>query len=85
MLCVMGFREFVDSNASAPTVQLQNIMVVLSVIAYRKWDFRAMDVSSAFLTCGHLERETYAELPDGAEKENIACGLLRPLYGMRTA
>ena len=39
-------------------------MVVLAVIAYRKWDFRAADVSMAFLRSGPLKRETYAELPD---------------------
>ena len=46
--CVNGFHEFSDTDASAPTVQLQIIMVVLAVIAYRKWDFRVMDVSRAF-------------------------------------
>ena len=30
---VGGFQEFADTNASAPTVQLQRIMVLLDVIA----------------------------------------------------
>ena len=48
ILRVKGFREILDANASAPTVQLQSIRSVLAVIAYRRWDFRAMDVSRAF-------------------------------------
>ena len=47
--CVEGFQEFVEPNASAPKVQLQIIRLFLSVIAFRKWDFRVMDVSRAFL------------------------------------
>ena len=45
---VKRFQEFVETNASAPTAQLQRIRVALSVIAYRKRNFRAMDVSRAF-------------------------------------
>ena len=37
--CVTGFQEFVETNASAPTVQLQSIRLVLSVISYRRWHF----------------------------------------------
>ena len=32
-----------------------------------------------------LKRDTYAELPDGVEKGNIARGLLKPLYGVSAA
>ena len=35
IFCVTGSHEFVEQNASAPTVQLQSIRVVLDVIAYR--------------------------------------------------
>ena len=44
---VKGFREFSETNESAPTVLLQSIWPVLDVIAYRMWDFRAMDVSGS--------------------------------------
>ena len=47
-LCVKGRRGFAGSNASAPTVQLQIIRLRLDVIAHRKWDFRASDVTGAF-------------------------------------
>ena len=47
--CVKGFPEFAETNASAPTSQLQSIRVVLAAIAYRRWDFRAMGASRAFL------------------------------------
>ena len=73
-------HEFVEKNAPAPTVQLQIIRVFLSLIAYRKWNFRAMGVSRAFsmygalksetyATYGHLKRETYAKLPDGEKRK----------------
>ena len=42
--CVKGRQEFAEPNASAPTVQLQSIRMCLAVIAYRKWNFRVMDV-----------------------------------------
>ena len=52
---VKCIREFADATASGPTVQLQIIRVLLAVIAYRKWNFRAMDVSMAFLRSVHLK------------------------------
>ena len=67
-----GFHELVESNASAPTVQLQSIRIASAVIAYRKWNFSAMDVSRAFLRSKPLERNTYAKLPDGVGQENVA-------------
>ena len=45
---VEGFQEFAETNASAPAVQLQSIRAVLAVIAYRRWNFRAIDVSRSF-------------------------------------
>ena len=68
ILRVKWFQEFVEPNAYAPTVQLQGIRAVLDVIAYRKWEFRVMDVSRAFMRFGHLKSETYSELPNVIEK-----------------
>ena len=31
-----------------------------------------------------LKRDTYATLPGGVEKENAACEIRKPLYGMST-
>ena len=45
---VKCFHEFAETNASAPTVQLQRIRVALAVFAYRKWNSRTMDVPRAF-------------------------------------
>ena len=60
---VEGFQGFSETNASKPTVQLQSIMVVLAVTEYRKWNFRAMDVSRSFSTEAPLKRDTYDSLP----------------------
>ena len=62
-------QESADANASSPPAQLQSIMVFVAVIAYRRWDFRAMDVSRVFLMDEPLERAKYVELKDGAVKE----------------
>ena len=72
-------------NAASPTVQLQSIRIVLAVIAYRKWNFRVMGVSRAFLRSEPLGRDTYVKLPEGVEQENVAWKLLKPLYGLSTA
>ena len=66
----VGFRvkdpqELAETNESSPMVQLQILMVELAVIAYRKWNFREMAVSMAFLRYGPLKRENYVKLPDG--------------------
>ena len=75
-----------DTNASALSVQLQIIRVVLAVIAYRVWNFRAMDVSRAFSGgSGRLKRDAYVDLPEGVGIINIARKLLKPLYGLSTA
>ena len=63
--CVKGFQELVEANAASPTAQLQSIRIALAVIAYRKWNFRAVDVSRAFLRSKPLERNTYVKLPEG--------------------
>ena len=62
-------QESAETNASAPTVQLQSIRAVLGVIAYTKWNFREADVSRGFLRFGHLKRGTYAGLPNGADRK----------------
>ena len=82
---VKCFHEFAGTNASAPTVQLQRIMVLLAVIAYREWDFSVTDVSRAFSTSGSLKRDTYVQLPGGVEKGNAAWKPSKPLYGVSSA
>ena len=57
------------NNAAAPAVQLQSIRIALAVIAYRRWNFRAVGVSRAFLRSKPLVRNTYVKLPDGAGQE----------------
>ena len=41
-------HEIVETNAPAPSVQLQSLRAVLTVIAYSKWDFRVMDAPLPF-------------------------------------
>ena len=55
-----------------PTVQLQIIRVILAVIAYRKWNVRAMEVPTSFLRSVPLKRDTYSKLPEGGGKHSMA-------------
>ena len=71
-------------NASAPTVQLQIVRVVLGVIAYRKLNFRVSDVSRPFLRSVRLKRDTGVKLPVLGGKGNSDWDLLKPLYGVST-
>ena len=81
-----GFQKDICTNESAPTAQLQSLSVSLEIIAYRKWGFRVMGVSRAFLkigTCGAAKfarRLLYFRVGPGAR-----WGLLKPLYGLSGA
>ena len=54
-LCAKRFHDFAEKNAAAPTVQLQRMRTLLSVIAYRNRNFRVMDVLRAFLMSGPVK------------------------------
>ena len=43
------------ADSSAHTSQLRSVVVLLSIIAYRIWNFGVMDVSMSFLKYRHLE------------------------------
>ena len=45
--CAKGFQEAVSTN-DVPTAQLQSLRAPLSVISYRKWNFRVVDVYMVF-------------------------------------
>ena len=84
--CLMGFREFGTTNASSSAAQLQNTRLSLTVISYRMWNFRNMDVSRSFLKSRPLERGISAKPPHGAQKNsNTTWKLAKPLYGLATS
>ena len=60
-LCVIVIQESVSTNGASHTSQLQGLRVLLSVIPYRKWNFRATDVSRAFLKSESLGRIVYMQ------------------------
>ena len=72
--CAKCFQEFVETNTSSPMVQLQIIRLCLAVIAYRRWDFRVMDISMALLRSAPLKWDTYAQLQKGVEGDKVAWG-----------
>ena len=56
-LCARGFRETVTENVSAPTVDIATIRVALGIIPIKKWSFRVIDISRAYLQAHDLERK----------------------------
>ena len=59
----MGLGEFVATNDSAPTAQLQRIRAELSINLYRSWIFRVTRAPRAFLKSVSPGREIYAGRP----------------------
>ena len=43
------FQEFAPMNSSLPTVKLHRISLALEIMAYRRWNFRAIDVALGLL------------------------------------
>ena len=54
-------------------------------MAFRKRDFRVMDVSRAILRSQPLKRDTYVQLPKLVEDDRVAWKLPKPLYGLSTS
>ena len=74
------------SHDTSITAKLQRIRGILSVIAYRFWNFREVDVSRDFLKSGTLARDIPEKPPLGAEKNwNTNWELAKPIYGSDTS
>ena len=75
-------QEFANKNTSTPTIQLQSLMICLAAIAYRRRNFRTMDVSRASFKLKPLVTETYIQLPQEIEKGNVSRKLTEPVSGL---
>ena len=63
-------QEFANKNSPTPTIQLQSLRSCMVVIAYRKWNFRTLDVSMVSLKFESHESETYIQFPKEIENGN---------------
>jgi hypothetical protein len=89
-LVAQGFTQIaaVDyTDTYAPVMHYKTLRLVLAIVAQKDYEFKQMDVPTAFLnaTC---KEELYMRLPPGMEKNHppgTVCRLLRTLYGIKQA
>jgi hypothetical protein len=87
-LVARGFTQTrgVDFNETfAPVTRLDNLRLLISHAVQKNWEFRQIDVKSAYLY-GDLEEEVYMEIPEGLDApKGHVCRLIKALYGLKQA
>jgi hypothetical protein len=87
-LVAMGYSQVhgLDYNkAFSPTLRLENLWLIFSLLASRNWKGRQVDFKTAFLN-GHLEKPIFMEQPPGFEDPqhpDWVCEVSRLLYGLK--
>ena len=78
-----GFAETILNNCSAPTVSINTLRTIYAISPIKKWDFRVIDISRAYLQAFDLERALYMKPPQGAEDNpEKMWRVKKPLYGL---
>ena len=72
--CAIGYLEGAGVNASERTSHFRSFRVLLSIIAYTKWNFREMDVSRAFVKTKPLAGNIYVAPPYFRKQTRILGG-----------
>ena len=62
-LRIRGFLEDLDKSASAPTVCINTIRSIFSLVPVLGWDFRVLDISRAYLQSNDFFRTAYMKPP----------------------
>lgn len=87
-LVAMGYsqKKGVDyTEVFSPTLRLETLRIIYSLLAVKKWDGRQVDFKTAFLN-GRLDESIYMEQPPGFEDPihpDYVCKLQRSLYGLK--
>ena len=87
-LVAMGYAQVhgVDyQEVFAPTLRLETLRLICSLLAIRSWKGRQVDFTTAFLN-GDLDAPIYMEQPPGFEDSlhpDYVCELKRSLYGLK--
>ena len=81
-LCIRGFLEDLDKSASAPTVCINTIRSILSLVPVLGWDFRVLDISRAYLQSNDLFRTVYMKPPAQTEEDGVYWLVKKPVYGL---
>jgi hypothetical protein len=87
-LVAMGYSQVhgLDYNeVFSPTLRLETLRLIFSLLASRGWKGRQVDFKTAFLN-GHLDKPIYMEQPPGFEDPqhpDWVCEVSRSLYGLK--
>jgi transposase InsO family protein len=87
-LVAMGYSQIHGLDYDeifSPTLRLETLRLILSLLAIRDWTGRQVDFKTAFLN-GHLDHTVYMEQPPGFEDPthpDWVCQLDRSLYGLK--
>jgi hypothetical protein len=88
-LVARGFTQTrgVDYNETfAPVTRLDTLRLLAATAAQREWEFRQIDIKTAYLY-GELEEEVYMAVPEGLQgiPEGHVLLLIKALYGLKQA
>jgi hypothetical protein len=88
-LVARGFTQTrgVDYNETfAPVTRLDTLRLLAATAAQREWEFRQIDIKTAYLY-GELEEEVYMAVPEGLQgiPEGHILQLIKALYGLKQA
>ncbi|KAI7965086.1 hypothetical protein MJO29_003184 [Puccinia striiformis f. sp. tritici] len=87
-LVAMGYSQIQGldyEEVFSPTLRLETLRLILSLLASRNWKGRQVDFKTAFLN-GHLDHTVFMEQPPGFEDPqhpDWVCQLDRSLYGLK--
>ena len=83
-LVAKGFQEQQNVRGDSPTCSREGVKLTLALIASQSWTLRSLDISTAFLQGGPINREVYVLPPKEAETEMI-WKLNKSVYGLNDA
>ena len=83
-LVAKGFQEQQYVRGDSPTCSREGVKICLSIIASKSWTLRSLDISTAFLQGGPINREIYVVPPREAQTDKI-WKLRKSVYGLNDA
>ena len=83
-LVAKGFQEQQYVRGDSPTCSREGVKISLAIIASKSWTLKSLDISTAFLQGGPIDREIYVVPPREAETDKI-WRLQKSVYGLNDA
>ena len=83
-LVAKGFEEQQYVRGDSPTCSREGVKISLAIIASHSWPLKSLDISTAFLQGGPINRELYVRPPKEAATDKI-WKLRKSVYGLNDA